>query len=145
MPGLEWLDPTGMREREPELAGSAALFSPTTAIVDYPAVARALATDVEQAGGRARHRRAGLRASPGARRRLRVAAGAGPASPSDHLVVCAGLQSDRVARCSPETAPSPAIIPFRGEYLRLRPDVRDRVRHLIYPVPDPAYPFLGVH
>ena len=60
------------------------------------------------------------------------------------LVICAGLQSDLLAaEAGDETAPE--IIPFRGEYLRLRPHARDRVRHLIYPVPDPAYPFLGVH
>ena len=60
------------------------------------------------------------------------------------LVICAGLQSDLLAtEAGDETAPE--IIPFRGEYLRLRLHARDRVRHLIYPVPDPAYPFLGVH
>jgi L-2-hydroxyglutarate oxidase LhgO len=60
------------------------------------------------------------------------------------LVICAGLQTDLVARAAgDETAPE--IVPFRGEYLRLRPKLRDRVHHLIYPVPDPAYPFLGVH
>jgi L-2-hydroxyglutarate oxidase LhgO len=62
----------------------------------------------------------------------------------DGLVVCAGLQSDLVARLAGEPE-FPAIVPFRGEYLRLRPHARDRVRRLIYPVPDPAYPFLGVH
>ncbi len=60
------------------------------------------------------------------------------------LVICAGLQADLLAREAGDEAP-PEIVPFRGEYLRLRPHARDRVRHLIYPVPDPAYPFLGVH
>jgi L-2-hydroxyglutarate oxidase LhgO len=62
----------------------------------------------------------------------------------DRLVICAGLQADLLASTVGD-APSPEIIPFRGEYLRLRPHARDRVRHLIYPVPDPKYPFLGVH
>jgi len=60
------------------------------------------------------------------------------------LVICAGLQTDLLARAAGDEA-MPEIVPFRGEYLRLRPEVRDKVRHLIYPVPDPAYPFLGVH
>ena len=62
----------------------------------------------------------------------------------DRLVVCAGLQADRLAQLAGDP-PYPQIVPFRGEYLRLVPAVRDRVRHLVYPVPDPAYPFLGVH
>ena len=60
------------------------------------------------------------------------------------LVICATLQTDLLARSAGDDT-GPEIIPFRGEYLRLRPEVKDRVRHLIYPVPDPAYPFLGVH
>ena len=60
------------------------------------------------------------------------------------LVICAGLQTDLLAQAAGDEA-GPEIVPFRGEYLRLRPEVKDRVRHLIYPVPDPAYPFLGVH
>jgi L-2-hydroxyglutarate oxidase LhgO len=62
----------------------------------------------------------------------------------DRLVICAGLQADLLATAVGD-APAPEIIPFRGEYLRLKPHARDRVRHLIYPVPDPRYPFLGVH
>jgi L-2-hydroxyglutarate oxidase LhgO len=60
------------------------------------------------------------------------------------LVICAGLQADLLARAAGDVA-GPEIVPFRGEYLRLRPEVREKVHHLIYPVPDPAYPFLGVH
>src|SRR6202000_1071663 len=63
---------------------------------------------------------------------------------ADRVVICGGLQSDRLARLAGDTA-GPAIIPFRGEYWRLIPDRTFRVRGLIYPVPDPAYPFLGVH
>jgi L-2-hydroxyglutarate oxidase LhgO len=68
----------------------------------------------------------------------------GQAHPVDRLVICAGLQADLLGRRAGDRK-SPEIIPFRGEYLRLKPHARDRVRHLIYPVPDPRYPFLGVH
>jgi L-2-hydroxyglutarate oxidase LhgO len=74
---------------------------------------------------------------------VQVVTPAGP-HPVSRLVICAGLQSDLLARAAGDEA-APEIVPFRGEYLRLRPEVRDKVRHLIYPVPDPAYPFLGVH
>jgi len=142
VPGLEWLTAEGIREREPDVRGVAALFSPTTAIVDYPGVTRSFARDVELAGGRVLTgaQVAGITRVGG---RVQVEAGAASAT-VDHLVVCAGLQSDRVARLAGDTA-DPEIIPFRGEYLRMRPHARNRVRHLIYPVPDPAYPFLGVH
>ena len=143
VPGVRWLDASAIRELEPDVAGQAALLSPTTAIVDYPAIARALADDVVRLGGQVLtatpvskvHRRgddAVHIVTPGQTYRLR------------RLVICAGLQADLVASAAgDETAPE--IIPFRGEYLRLRAHARDRVRHLVYPVPDPAYPFLGVH
>jgi L-2-hydroxyglutarate oxidase LhgO len=143
VPGLRWLDAAAIRELEPEVAGRAALLSPTTAIVDYPAIARAYADDVAAGGGQV------LTGTPvsGVRRRgddeVDVAVPGGRHRLS-RLVVCAGLQADLVAATAGDE-PAPQIVPFRGEYLRLRPQVRDRVRHLIYPVPDPAYPFLGVH
>ncbi|MFC4050635.1 L-2-hydroxyglutarate oxidase [Actinomadura syzygii] len=142
VPGLRRLTGAGLREIEPHAAGIAALHSPTTAIVDFPAVARAFARDVADGGGEVRLGfevvrlgRAGDRvtvASPGAELVF------------DRLVVCAGLQSDRVARLAGD-ARAPAIVPFRGEYYRLAPSRTDLVRGLIYPVPDPRYPFLGVH
>ena len=143
VPGLRWLDQAALRELEPGIAGQAALLSPATAIVDYPAIARSFAGDVLRAGGQVLtgtpvsrvHRRGGDFvdvSTPGGPHRLR------------RLVICAGLQSDLLATAAGDRA-APEIIPFRGEYLRLRPHARDRVRHLIYPVPDPAYPFLGVH
>ncbi|MGH3242272.1 MAG: L-2-hydroxyglutarate oxidase, partial [Spirillospora sp.] len=122
-----------------------ALHSPTTAIVDFPAVARAFADDVTQAGGEVR---LGFEVVRITRRGDRVTITA--ASPEaeqltfDTLIVCAGLHSDRVARMAGDS-PAPAIIPFRGEYYRLIPSRTDLVRGLIYPVPDPRYPFLGVH
>ncbi|MFB4311545.1 L-2-hydroxyglutarate oxidase [Actinomadura sp. GTD37] len=142
VPGLRRLTGGGLREIEPHAAGVAALHSPTTAIADFPAVARAFADDVVQSGGEVRLGfevvrlgRAGDRVTVASRREELV---------FDRLVVCAGLQSDRVARLAGD-APAPAIIPFRGEYYRLVPSRTDLVRGLIYPVPDPRYPFLGVH
>lgn len=141
--GVQWLDAAAIRELEPDITGQAALLSPTTAIVDYPAIARSFAGDVVAHGGQV------LTGTPvtGVRRRgeddVEVSTPAG-AHRLSRLVICAGLQTDLLATAAgDETAPE--IIPFRGEYLRLRPHARDRVRHLIYPVPDPAYPFLGVH
>jgi L-2-hydroxyglutarate oxidase LhgO len=143
VPGVRWLDAPAIRELEPEVAGHAALLSPTTAIVDFPAIARSFAGDVLHHGGQvltgvavsAVHRQGDDRVdviTPGGTHRL------------SRLVICAGLQTDLVAAAAGDAA-SPVIVPFRGEYLRLRPHARGRVRHLIYPVPDPTYPFLGVH
>jgi L-2-hydroxyglutarate oxidase LhgO len=141
VPGVRWLDAAQMRELEPDVAGQAALLSPTTAIVDYPAIARSFADDVRRHGGQVLletlvtgvDRRGGMRATT-----------AGGSYRLSRLVICAGLQADLLAAAAGDQA-APGIIPFRGEYLRLRPHARDRVRHLIYPVPDPKYPFLGVH
>ncbi|GLZ09780.1 hydroxyglutarate oxidase [Actinomadura sp. NBRC 104425] len=142
VPGLRRLSPAELREVEPHAAGVAALHSPSTAIVDFPAVARAFADDVAAAGGRVR---LGFEVV-GLRRAGERVAVSSPAEELtfDLLVVCAGLQSDRVARLAGDF-PAPAIVPFRGEYYRLRPGRTDLVRGLIYPVPDPRYPFLGVH
>ncbi|MEV5568758.1 L-2-hydroxyglutarate oxidase [Spirillospora sp. NPDC052269] len=140
VPGLRRLTAAELREVEPNARGVAALHSPTTAIVDFPAVARSYARDVVKAGGELR---LGFEVVRIARRGDRVAvASRDEELVFDRLVICAGLQSDRVARLAGD-GPGPAIIPFRGEYYRLtRPDL---VRGLIYPVPDPRYPFLGVH
>ncbi|MEV4255124.1 L-2-hydroxyglutarate oxidase [Spirillospora sp. NPDC049652] len=140
VPGLRRLTAAELREVEPNARGVAALHSPTTAIVDFPAIARAYARDVTDAGGTLR---LGFEVTGISRRGERVAVTSGDEElVFDRLVVCAGLQSDRVARLAGD-GPGPAIIPFRGEYYRLtRPDL---VRGLIYPVPDPRYPFLGVH
>ncbi|MFC4784404.1 L-2-hydroxyglutarate oxidase [Nocardioides sp. MAHUQ-72] len=142
VPGLRWLSAAGIREHEPHVTGVAGLHSPSTAIVDFVAVTRAYAEDVVAGGGRLllgteveEIERAGDV--------VRVTAG-GERHELDHLVVCAGLQSDRVARLAGDAA-EPAIVPFRGEYLTMRPDRAHLVRGLVYPVPDPRYPFLGVH
>jgi L-2-hydroxyglutarate oxidase LhgO len=143
VPGVRWLGPQELRELEPNVAGVAALHSPTTAIVDYRAVARAMAEDIAAAGGRVVFAAAVTAIDTGTPGGLVVTAG-GEQHRFDHLAVCAGLHSDVVARLAGDQ-PGPAIVPFRGEYYRLVPQRADLVRGLVYPVPDPAYPFLGVH
>ena len=141
VPGVRWLDAAALREIEPGVAGVAALHSPTTAIADYPAVARALAGEIRACGGRVLLGAPVTAIRPGATVTVR-------AGESEHrldqLVVCAGLQADLVARMAGDGA-DPVIVPFRGEYYRLLPERAGLVRGLVYPVPDPAYPFLGVH
>jgi L-2-hydroxyglutarate oxidase LhgO len=143
VPGLRWLDGNdALREIEPAVAGIAAVHSPHTAIVDFKAVARTLASIVREQGGEIL---LGREVSAIERRGREVVVTAGGQQFAfDRLVLCAGLQSDRVAQLAGD-GPGPAIIPFRGEYMRLRPGSEGLVRGLIYPVPDPAFPFLGVH
>lgn len=143
VPGLRWLSgPAELREIEPHAVGVAALHSPHTAIVDFAAVTRALAAEVAAAGGTVRLGFEVVRITPGSSEVL--VSSPGDTLAFDRLVVCAGLQSDRVARLAGDAA-GPAIIPFRGEYYRLVPARTSLVQGLIYPVPDPRYPFLGVH
>lgn len=142
VPGLRWLTGRELTTVEPHVAGVAALHSPSTAITDFRAVAESLAGDVVAAGGALRlgTEVSGLTAA-GDRARLR----AGEESLwFDRVVICAGLYSDRLARGAGDTA-DPMIIPFRGEYLQLVPERTGLIRGLVYPVPDPRYPFLGVH
>ncbi|UMG91788.1 L-2-hydroxyglutarate oxidase [Nocardioides sp. TF02-7] len=142
VPGLVRLDATGIRDVEPHAAGIAALHSPRTAITDYTAVAEAFAREVTAAGGEVR---LGTLVSGVARRggRLEVRV---PGEPlvADHVVLCAGLEADRLGRIV-DGHDEPRIVPFRGEYLAVRGPRRELVRGMVYPVPDPRYPFLGVH
>jgi L-2-hydroxyglutarate oxidase len=140
--GLRRLRGEEIREIEPHAAGIAALHVAETAIVDYPAVARAYARRVEERGGTVR---TGARVSAvrkdGAGLVVETARGAVSCR---LLVNCAGLQCDRIARlCGAEM--DVRIVPFRGEYYELAPERQELVRGLIYPVPDPRFPFLGVH
>jgi L-2-hydroxyglutarate oxidase LhgO len=142
VPGVELVDESTLATLEPNVRGVRALHSPATGIVDFREVAYALATDVRAAGGRIRTRaRVGAIRSRGGDVEL--------ALPNDTVharavITCGGLQSDRLARLS--GAPdAPKIVPFRGRYYSLRPHARNLVRGLVYPVPDPAFPFLGVH
>ncbi len=136
------LDGHGLRRIEPEVAGIAAVHSPSTAIVDFVAVARALAADIETRCGTVRLNSevVGVRQLPAG---VAVVTTTGELA-ADRLVVCGGLQSARLAALIGGD-PDPQIVPFRGEYFRLTPDAAARVRGLVYPVPDPRYPFLGIH
>ncbi|WP_232221857.1 L-2-hydroxyglutarate oxidase [Nocardioides sp. J54] len=142
VPGLRRLDAAALREVEPHAVGLAALHSPHTAITDYVAVARRLAADIEAAGGE-------VHCSTPATAISRVAGRVRVSTPRssydvDRLVLCGGLQSDRLGRLAGGEA-DPRIVPFRGEYLAVRREKQDLVRGMVYPVPDPRYPFLGVH
>jgi 2-hydroxyglutarate dehydrogenase len=142
VPGLRRLDAGGLRELEPHAAGVAALHSPNTGIVDFPGMTRAIAADVEAAGGRVATGCGVLGVAPAARGlTLRHAHGELRAGGA---VFCAGGWADRLAVKAGAPA-DPRIVPFRGAYLRLKPERRELVRSLIYPVPDPELPFLGVH
>lgn len=131
-----------LHAREPHAQAVGALEVLDTGIVDYGGVSRALADEVLAAGGRLR---LGERFRRAATRPGRVDIETDRAAwTSDALVNCAGLHSDRVARAS-GVAVSARIVPFRGEYFELSPGRRHLVKGLIYPVPDPRFPFLGVH
>lgn len=143
VPDLERIDDVArLREIEPHVAGVAAVHSPHTAIVDYVSITEAMAQDVRAAGGRVLlgHEVTAMRTEG---ERVRVVT-AGSEHVFDRVIVCAGLQSDVVARFVGADA-SPKILPFRGEYWALRPERTDLVGGMIYPVPDPRFPFLGVH
>ena len=137
------LDGQGLREHEPHVAGIAGLYVPSTGIVDYPGVCAVVAAELTAAGHQI-HLGSPI---------------TGLHEDGDHVVVesghhyvdagvvvnCAGLYSDRVANLAPTSHTDVRIMPFRGEYYKLKPHRRDLVRNLIYPVPDPRFPFLGVH
>jgi (S)-2-hydroxyglutarate dehydrogenase len=136
------LDAAELREREPHVRGLAALLVPAAGIVDFRAVAAHYARLIEEAGGEIRlgckvvgvPERAGGVVIETDRGKFEAAT----------MVNCAGLHADRIARLA--GVPSPArIVPFRGEYYELKPEKRHLVRHLVYPVPNPSFPFLGVH
>lgn len=146
VPGVRALGPDEISEREPHVRGLAGLLSPTTAITDFPAVTRALVDEAAAAGAviRLGTRVVSLDRNAGQVVVGAEAQGSRDAEAYDLVVLCAGAHSDRVASLVGDTA-EPQIVPFRGEYYLLRDERRDLVRGLIYPVPDPRYPFLGVH
>ncbi len=140
--GLELIDPGRLRELEPHVAGVLALHVPGTGVVDFVRVAQALAADVEGAGGEIRLGCEVTRiGASGAGVRLETREGAVEAG---YAIACAGVHADRLARAGGGAA-EPRIVPFRGDYLVLRADRRHLVNGLVYPVPDPSFPFLGVH
>jgi L-2-hydroxyglutarate oxidase LhgO len=142
VPGLRFLSTGGISDVEPYACGVAGLHSPHTAIVDYKAIAQAIVADIKARGGTvmlSAEVTGIVRQGPVAR----ILTSAGEIL-ADRVVVCAGLHSDRVAGLAGD-GPGPAIVPFRGEYYQLAGSVSHMVKGLIYPVPDPRYPFLGVH
>jgi L-2-hydroxyglutarate oxidase LhgO len=143
VPEIRWLDAAGLRDVEPHARGVAAVHSPRTAITDFAAVARSFADDVRRSGG---HVLTGFEvtALDQDADRVLVRSQDGRALSASTVVTCAGLWSDRVAVLSGD-GPEPSVLPFRGDYYSLRGDARRLVHGLIYPVPDPRYPFLGVH
>jgi L-2-hydroxyglutarate oxidase LhgO len=143
VPGLRRVGAEELVEIEPAATGVAALHAPNTGIVDYAAVARALRGELERAGVTFRFgtQVAAVREGSGGGD---VLVAGGEVVRARRVVACAGLWSDRLARSSGEGR-DPRIVPFRGGYLRLRPEAAAAVRGLVYPVPDPSLPFLGVH
>jgi len=142
VPGIRYLRREEIADIEPCIQGAAALYSPHTAAADYIGMCAALATAIGSAGGKVllgtqvtavRETASGVRVQCGS-----------AAFDVDYLIVCAGLHSDRFA-ASLGRPGDLRIIPFRGEYYELASHARDRVRGMVYPVPDPRYPFLGVH
>ena len=142
VPGLAYIDAGRLRELEPQAVALKAIHSPNTAIVDYKEVSAALAHELQGRG-------VAIETSAQVTAINRTTDGLVLTTPrlaveARGLINCAGLYSDAVARLA-GARPEVQIIPFRGEYYFLRPERRHLVRGLIYPVPDPEFPFLGVH
>jgi L-2-hydroxyglutarate oxidase LhgO len=142
VPGLEMIGPERLKEIEPHCVGIKALYSPETGIIDYSVIAQKYAELIQAAGGeiRTNHEVTGI-ARRGNMRLLETPAGS---IETRYVISCAGLYADRVAKLT-GGASEPQIVPFRGDYYMLRPEKSDWVWGNIYPVPDPRFPFLGVH
>nr|WP_298249260.1 L-2-hydroxyglutarate oxidase [uncultured Halomonas sp.] len=138
----EWLSAAALAEREPHITGLGGIFVPSSGIVDYAEVTRAMAGEFARMGGEIRYN-AEVTGLEERAREVVVSSAAGEFS-GRYLVTCSGLMADRVVRMLGQD-PGFTICPFRGEYYRL-PETHNRlVNHLIYPIPDPSMPFLGVH
>ncbi|HEY8313077.1 MAG TPA: L-2-hydroxyglutarate oxidase [Candidatus Baltobacteraceae bacterium] len=140
--GLEVIDAAGIAQREPHARGIAAIYSPVTGIVDYGIVSRHYADDIREMGGEIQTNREviGLERKGGT---TIVKTNAGEVE-ARYVITCGGLMSDRLAKMTGGST-DPKIVPFRGDYLILKPEKRYLVQGNIYPVPDPEFPFLGVH
>ncbi len=140
--GLKVLDERAIREVEPAVRGIRAIWVPEAGIVDYSQVAAAIVDELKAARVEFQYgaevRRVQFDAGS-----VRLETRAGVVT-AEQVIACAGLQSDRIARMA-GAAPSPKIVPFRGDYYVLRSERRPLIRGLVYPVPDPRFPFLGVH
>jgi len=142
VPGARMLRGDQIPEVEPNAVGLSALHSPETAIVDYTAITEALADDVRTVGGTIR---LGTEVTSLEQQGSGVVVATKDGNEHYDLVVtCAGLQSDRLAKATGEPS-TPRIVPFFGQYFLLGREAREHVKGLIYPVPDPKHPFLGVH
>jgi len=141
--GLRAIGPDELRELEPHAAGIRALHSPKTGVIDFRRVALAYADEVRARGGEILTGReaTAIRSAGDA---CEIATSAGPVE-TRVVVACAGLHSDRVAAMTGSAPRDHRIVPFRGDYYTLKPEARRLVNGLVYPVPDPTYPFLGVH
>jgi 2-hydroxyglutarate dehydrogenase len=142
VPGLARLSAGEIATIEPEAVGISALHSPSTAVVDYAAVAAAFADDIESAGGSI-HLSAPVIEAPPSHSGQMLTTGKGQIRAA-RVVFCAGLQADRMAALTGGDA-EPRIVPIRGAYLRVRDSRRELVKGNVYPVPDPELPFLGAH
>jgi L-2-hydroxyglutarate oxidase LhgO len=142
VPGIELVGPDRLRELEPHCNGIRAVWSPSTGIVDFSAVAASYAQDIVDAGGEIRLGHEVLEVGVSSSG-ITLVTSNGDISAA-RLISCGGLHADHLAAMT-GGAPKPAIIPFRGDYWQLRPDARHLCRNMIYPVPDPAFPFLGIH
>jgi len=140
--GVVTVGPERLREIEPHASGLRALYVSETAVVDFAEVARALAKTITGRGGEIHTGARVLRVRPDSQA-LVLETTKGPLR-TRYLIACAGLYSDRIARLE-GADPKARIVPFRGEYYRLVPARSHLVRGLIYPVPDPRFPFLGLH
>jgi (S)-2-hydroxyglutarate dehydrogenase len=142
VPGVRIVGPAEVADLEPHCRAHAALLSPTTAIVDFRAVAERIAADVLTLGGSIRLD-SEVRSVDDHGDVVAVATRSGAVA-AGRLVICGGLQADRLSRLAGGPR-DPQVVPFRGEYYHLRAERADLVNGLIYPVPDPRYPFLGTH
>ena len=140
--GLQWLEGAAIQEIEPHAVGRAALRVPEEGIVDYAAVMRKMVELLRAAGHQVRTSAPALRIQTSGSQQIVSTPQEDIAA--DFVINCAGLHCDRVAK-SAGLQPDSSIIPFRGDYWKLAPSGEHLVRHLIYPVPDPTLPFLGVH
>jgi L-2-hydroxyglutarate oxidase len=140
--GLQWLDKTAIHEREPHVNGIAGIFVPQTGIVDYKLVAQKLQEAIEQMGGKVLtgHAVTGIQNEFN---QITITTTQQQLT-TDLLINCAGLYSDKIATMAGLKL-DVQIIPFRGEYWLVKPEKEYLVKDLVYPVPDPAFPFLGVH
>lgn len=140
VPRLKKLEKNGIKAIEPHVEGLAALYSPTTSIIDFTLVAKAYAEDIRKAGGLIRLNERVLRLTNNW-----VVETTKGSYQAKQVINCAGFHADRVAHLGDKTVAPKQIIPFRGEYYELKKERRNLVNGLIYPVPDPQFPFLGVH